>query len=213
MLGLNKISYNQDLFFVLIVISLFLISLIKGVYWKHARLLFMGTFAQRYANQYLREENVFTERVNFLTFLLLAVNITLIITKLKSTNEFWMIIKIFCSVLLFYFVKVLIIKLIGILFKNHDLAKLTVFFSLLFDKTFAFILFPIIIGLYFFIIDISMVLLFVSLVVFIIIFIFKLFWLWRIGVNSFGLFQTYIFLYLCTLELFPVLLLVKGFFY
>ena len=34
----------------------------------------MGTFAQRYANQYLREENVFTERVNFLTFLLLAVN-------------------------------------------------------------------------------------------------------------------------------------------
>ena len=78
MLAFTKIVYNQDIFFILLVISFFLISLIKGLYWKHAKLLFMGSFSQRFANQYLREENALTERVNFITFLLMAINFSLI---------------------------------------------------------------------------------------------------------------------------------------
>ena len=50
------------------LVSFFLIALLKASYWKHAKLLFMGVFAQRYANQYLREENAFTERVISLLF-------------------------------------------------------------------------------------------------------------------------------------------------
>ena len=189
MLALTKITYNQDIFFVLLVLSFFLISLLKGIYWKHAKLLFMGVFAQRYASQYLREENVFTERVNFLTFLLMVINFTLIITKLKLALEFWTIIAILFSVVLFYGFKIIIVKFLGILFKVQDLAKLAVFFSLLFDKTFGFILFPLLIGLYFFSFDISTYLIFISFSLFAIIIALKLFWLWRIGANSFGLFR------------------------
>jgi hypothetical protein len=49
-----------------------------------------------------------------------------------------------------------------------------------------------------------------SLVLVIILLILKLFWLWKIGKKSFGLPQGYIFLYLCSLEIFPLLILVKG---
>ena len=212
MLALTNISYNQDAFFILVLLSFLLIALIKGMYWKHAKLFFMGVFAQRYANQYLREENAFTERVNFLTFLLMAINFTLIITKFQAVIDLWTIVSVFFLVVLFFLLKLIIIKILGFFFKVKDLAKLAIFFSLLFDKTLGFVLFPLVVVIYFFSIDISSTMLMISLGLFMILFILKLFWLWKIGTNSFGLPQVYIFLYLCSIEIFPLLLLVKGIF-
>jgi hypothetical protein len=212
MLALTNISYNQDAFFILALLSFLLIALIKGMYWKHAKLFFMGVFAQRYANQYLREENAFTERVNFLTFLLMAINFTLIITKFQAVIDLWKIVSVFFLVLLFFLLKLILIKLLGFFFKVKDLAKLAIFFSLLFDKTLGFVLFPLVVVIYFFSVDISSTVLMISLGLFMILFILKLFWLWKIGTNSFGLSQVYIFLYLCYIEIFPLLLLVKGIF-
>lgn len=212
MLALTNISYNQDAFFILVLLSFLLIALIKGMYWKHAKLFFMGVFAQRYANQYLREENAFTERVNFLTFLLMAINFTLIITKFQAVIDLWKIVSVFFLVLLFFLLKLILIKLLGFFFKVKDLAKLAIFFSLLFDKTLGFVLFPLVVVIYFFSVDISSTVLMISLGLFIILFMLKLFWLWKIGTNSFGLPQVYIFLYLCSIEIFPLLLLVKGIF-
>ena len=213
MLALTNISYNQDAFFILVLLSFLLIALIKGMYWKHAKLFFMGVFAQRYANQYLREENAFTERVNFLTFLLMAINFTLIITKFQAVIDLWKIVSVFFLVVLFFLLKLILIKLLGFFFKVKDLAKLAIFFSLLFDKTLGFVLFPLVVVIYFFSIDISSTMLMISLGLFMILFMLKLFWLWKIGTNSFGLPQVYIFLYLCSIEIFPLLLLVKGIFY
>ena len=212
MLALTNISYNQDAFFILVLLSFLLIALIKGMYWKHAKLFFMGVFAQRYANQYLREENAFTERVNFLTFLLMAINFTLIITKFQAVIDLPTIVKVFFLVVLFFLLKLILIKLLGFFFKVKDLAKLAIFFSLLFDKTLGFVLFPLVVVIYFFSIDISSTVLMISLGLFMILFILKLFWLWKIGTNSFGLPQVYIFLYICSIEIFPLLLLVKGIF-
>jgi hypothetical protein len=212
MLALTNISYNQDAFFILVLLSFLLIALIKGMYWKHAKLFFMGVFAQRYANQYLREENAFTERVNFLTFLLMAINFTLIITKFQAVIDLPTIVSVFFLVLLFFLLKLILIKLLGFFFKVKDLAKLAIFFSLLFDKTLGFVLFPLVVVIYFFSVDISSTVLMISLGLFIILFMLKLFWLWKIGTNSFGLSQVYIFLYLCSIEIFPLLLLVKGIF-
>ena len=211
--ALTKITYNQDTFFILILVSFLLISLIKGVYWKHAKLFFMGVLAQRYANQYLREENAFTERVNLLTFLLMVINFTLIITKLQAIINLGSICLLLSLVGAFFLIKILLIKIFGLLFKVKDLAKLAVFFSLLFDKTLGFLLFPLVLLIYFFSFDISSAILVVSLFLFTTLLILKLFWLWKIGTNSFGLSQVYIFLYLCMIEIFPLLLLGKGFFY
>ena len=213
MLAFTKILYNQDIFFILLIISFFLISLIKGLYWKHAKLLFMGSFSQRFANQYLREENTFTERVNLITFLLMCLNFTLIIVKLKNIIDLHSIISVFLLVILFYIVKIISIKFLGFLFKVTDLSNLAVFFFLLFDKTFGFLLFPILIASYFFMFNILFYLLVLTLCFALGFFFLKVFWFWKIGINSFGLSPFYIFLYLCFFEFFPVLLLAKRIFY
>ena len=173
----------------------------------------MGVFAQRYSNQYLREENGLTEMVRLLTFSLMIINFTMIIVKLQEIVNVWTAALVFLLVCSFFLLKKAVINLLGRWFRVKDLAKIAVFFSFLFDKTLAFVLSPIVVLMYFFIVDVSPLLLLVSLGLFIIALILKLFWLWKIGVYSFELSQSYIFLYLCCLEIFPLLLLGKGVFY
>tara|TARA_B100001142_G_scaffold179806_2_gene179395 strand:- start:61732 stop:62373 length:642 start_codon:yes stop_codon:yes gene_type:complete len=213
MYALNKTALNQDVFFTLLIVSFFLISLLKGIYSKHAGLLFKSVYAQRYANQYLREENAFTERVNLITFLLMSINFTLVISKLLLFSDWISISVTLVSVVFFFLVKIGILRFLGFVFRVNSLSKLAIFFSLLFDRVLGALLFPVVIVLFFFSFDISLFAIF-SLVIFsVILFGLKLFWFWKIGTNSFGLSPFYIFLYLCTLEIFPLLLLGKEVFY
>ena len=212
-MALSKIIFNQDIFFILLLISFFLIALLKGLYWKHAKLLFMGVFALRYANQFLREENAFTERVNVITFFLMSINFTLIILKITETYGLFSVGLILVYVSSFFFFKMKLINILGFILKTKDLSKLAVFFSMLFDRTLGFLLFPLIVLLYFFSFEITTIVLVTSYILLIILILMKLFWLWKIGTNSFGIPQFYIFLYLCMLEIFPLLILGKGVFY
>jgi len=197
----------------LILTSFLLIAILKGYYWKHAKLLFMGVFAQRYANQFLREENAFTERVNAITFFLMSINFTIIILKITQSFELLSVGLILVYVSGFFLFKMGLIKLLGFILKTKDLSKLAVFFSMLFDRTLGFLLFPLVVLLYFFSFEVSTIVLVISFVLFLILILMKLFWIWKLGTNSFGLPQFYIFLYLCTLEIFPLLILGKGVFY
>lgn len=173
----------------------------------------MGVFAQRYANQFLREENAFTERVNVITFFLMSINFTLIILKITETYGLFSVGLILVYVSSFFFFKMKLINILGFILKTKDLSKLAVFFSMLFDRTLGFLLFPLIVLLYFFSFEITTIVLVTSYILLIILILMKLFWLWKIGTNSFGIPQFYIFLYLCMLEIFPLLILGKGVFY
>jgi len=210
MIALIKTIFNQDIIFVLLTISFLLIAVLKSYYWKHTKLLFMGIFAQRYANQYLREENAFTERVSFITFLLMSVNFSLIIinlTDIKSVSE---TVSLIGGVMLFFIIKIVLIFLLGIILRVKDIAKLGIFFSFLFDRALGFFLFPIVILLYFFSFNIAPFAMLIVVVFFVVLLLLKLFWLWKIGTKAFGLSHFYIFLYLCVLEISPLLLLGKG---
>jgi len=210
MIALIKTIFNQDIIFVLLTISFLLIAILKSFYWKHAKLLFMGIFAQRYANQYLREENAFTERVSFITFLLMSINISLIILKLIPKTSVLETFSLIGGVMLFFIIKIGLILLLGSVFRVKDIAKLGIFFSFLFDRVLGFFLFPLVIVLYFFAFNITPFVMLIVAIVFIVLLLLKLFWLWKIGTNTFGLSHSYIFLYLCTLEISPLLLLGKG---
>lgn len=209
MIALIKTFLNQDLIFILLTISFLLIAVLKSFYWKHAKLLFMGIFAQRYANQYLREENAFTERVNFITFLLMSINISLIILKIIPQCSASVIFSLLGGVMLFFIAKIGLILLLGRIFKLRDIAHLGIFFSFLFDRALGFCLFPLAVLMYFFAFNISSIVILVVIVLFTALLLLKLFWLWKIGANAFGIPHFYIFLYLCALEICPLLLLGK----
>ena len=92
-----------------------------------------------------------------------------------------------------------------------DIAKLLIFFSFLFDRVLAIFLFPLLVVLYYssFVTD-NVIVMGINIIAVVLLFL-KTFWLWKIGAKSFGLSQFYIFLYLCAIEITPVLMLVKQF--
>ena len=213
MIALTKTIFNQDIIVVLLTVSFLLIAILRASYWKYAKLLFMGVFAQRYANQFLRQENAFTERVSFITFLLMSINISLIILKLVPKTSVLETFSLIGGVMLFFILKIGLILLLGSILRVKDIAKLGLFFSFLFDRALGFFLFPLLTALYFFAFNITPFVMILVAIVFIVQLLLKLFWLWKIGTNAFGLSHFYIFLYLCTLEISPLLLLGKGVFY
>ena len=213
MIALTKPFFNQDIIFVLLTISFLLIAILRASYWKHAKLLFMGVFAQRYANQYLREENAFTERVNFITFLLMAINFSLIGLKFISQTSILEVVVLIGSVMFFFIFKIGTMLFFGKIFMVQDVAKLGIFFSLLFDRALGVFIFPLLLMLYFFTFDITITLFLIISIVCVLLLLLKLFWLWKIGTKSFGFSEGYIFLYLCALEISPLLFLGKRVFY
>ncbi len=202
----------QDIFFVLILFSCLLVSIIKGFYWKHAKLLYMGVIAHRYSNQYLREENAFVHRLNLITFLLMIINFSLVLAKIYPAFGLNKVIMILAILLIYYSAKKIIVVFLGKIFKQNDLAKLTMFFSILFDKTLAFIITPLVVISHFFVFEITHIILILILIITILFLLLKTFWFFKIGRSSFGISNFYIFLYLCIVEISPILLLKKGFF-
>ena len=205
----------SDTFFIILTFDLLLIALLKAFYQKFTKQLFLSVFAQRYANQYLKEENVFTERVTFLVTTIMLINISLFLSKTifginLSLLDF---LNVFIFTSIFFFSKVIIIRLLGHVFMLKSLAKLGVYFSFLFDRVIGITLFPIVVFMFFSPINSSPILVTFSVVIIVLFLAVKIFWLWKIGIGGFGLSRYYLFLYLCTLEILPLLVFTKAVFY
>ena len=213
---MNPIIQTEESFslvFLLITISLFLVGLLRAYYWKHTKLLFLASFKYRYASQYLRQDNVFAERVNWLTFAVLIINFSLLFLINSPNFALKDFMYVFFLIIIFYLFKYMIINFLGSLLFIKDITRLTVFFSYLSDKSFAITVTPFILISYYFSVDLSSLTLPIIFLIGACFYVFKSFWMWRIGRNSFGLSSIYIFLYLCVLEIYPFVFITKGFFY
>ena len=208
-----QIEQSFSLVFFLLTISLFLVGVLRAYYWKHTKLLFLASLKYRYASQYLRQDNVFTERVNWLTFAVLFINFPLLFLINSPDFELKDFVYVSLLIITFYLFKYLIVKFLGSLLFIKDITRLTVFFSYLSDKSFAITLTPFILISYYFRFDVSSLTLPFIFILGACFYVFKSFWMLRIGRNSFGLSSIYIFLYLCILEIYPFVFFTKGFFY
>lgn len=206
---LEKSISNQNIFFILLLISFLFIAVLKGFYWKFTKLLLKGVLNKRYANQYLREENVFTERVNLITFSILILNLSLFILKIKNETSLTVFLFIVLITGCFYLTKYILISFLGEVFLMKTISKLGIFFSILYDRVFGLIIFPFVVLLYFSAIPISTLLINTTLFFLFLLLGVKLFWLWQIATKSFAFPRIYIFLYLCIFEIFPLIVIGK----
>ena len=206
---LRDIKIYQDIFVLLFITSFFLFAILRSQYYKYAKLLVLGVVSQRYANQYLREDNFFTERVNLITFLIIILNLTLFVSKILEYNIVSKIFLTALSILTYYAIKFVLIKFMSFSFKLKEISKLILFFTLMFDRVLAIVMFPLLICIYFFFIDAYDFLVCITYILMLILLLLKSICFINLGYNSFGISKFYIFLYLCVLEFFPIMILVK----
>ena len=84
MLPIPQILIDNSFIFSIILGSIFLFGLLRAFYWKYTRLMLNAPFQYRYASQYLRQDNAFTERVSWIAFLILVLNFSLLLIFNKS---------------------------------------------------------------------------------------------------------------------------------
>ena len=214
MTPIPQISHANSIMFVVILFSICFIGFLRAYYWKHTKLILLAPFQYRYASQYLRQDNAFTERVNWLTFFILLINFSLLIYINPIITEYFNgYIYVLLFLLIFYILKFLLLTFLGRLLFIEEITRLTIFYSFLSDKALSIIITPLVLTLYFFSYNLDVLILSVILFLAICFVISKLYWIWKVGTNSFGLPSIYIFLYLCILEIYPFVFIAKGFFY
>ena len=134
----------QNISFIFLSISFCIIGFLYAFYKKYAKDFVLCAFGQRYANQYLRDENVFKRRANILFSILMILNISLSIWSFKLSEQAGLIslIRIILFVALYYVVKYILIWFLGVLLKMKQISEIALFFTTLFDKVFALFIFP-----------------------------------------------------------------------
>ena len=207
---LADILHNIPFFF--LTISFLIIGFLYHFYYKYLKELILSAFSQRYANQYLRDDNVFKRRVNNIFSILMVLNISFFIWTINVGVEssLFNLVSVFIFVIIYYLLKYIIIMFLGILLKMKQISIVALFFTTLFDKVFALFSFPLLLIYYFYFQDVHEYSILIISGLMILFFILKIFWMLKIGIKSFGLSSFYLFLYICILELFPLTLLCRG---
>lgn len=203
---------GNNVSFIILTISLCIIGILYAFYNRYSKKLVLSAFGQRHANQYLRDENIFKRTVNILFNLLMIIILSFFIWSVSPSEnyDFTQFLKIIIYTILYYLLKFICIWFLGHLLKMHQIANIALFFTTLFDKVFALFAFPILVLFHFYISDISEQTTLIICSFLIIFFVLKIFWTLKIGIKSFGLSGFYLFLYICILEFFPLVLLYRG---
>ena len=206
---------SDNTLFLFLSVSFLILGILYAFHYKYTKLLILSSIGKSYAKKYLRDENVFKRRVNILFSALMILNISIFIWTLgeQLSNSLSSFLFIVLFVMLYYSVKYLLLKFLGFLLKIKQIADVAVFFTNLYDKIFALFCLPCLLFFHFFLIDLDIYFSYLMFGIFISFFILKIFWIFRIGIKSFGLSSFYLFLYICMLEFFPLLFVVnKGIF-
>ena len=148
---------GNNLSFIILTISLCIIGVLYAFYNKYSKELVLSAFGQRYANQYLRDENVFKRTVNILFNLLMIINLSFFIWSVSPSEnyDFTQFLTIFIYTILYYLLKFICIWFLGHLLKMNQIANIALFFTTLFDKVFALFTFPILVLFHFYVSDIT----------------------------------------------------------
>ena len=208
---------HNDWGFFLIISGFILLSIIQILYKRRLKMILHGVFGRHYASQLIRERNIYNELISLLLFIIYILSFSLFIyeslnifadkTGFKPTPVIYIYIAAFLT--LFWFVKVFLIWIIGVIFSTQMRSSeylLNIFLiNLLTGLVLLCILLPMIYinGKIFFYIG----LIFLSTT-----FFFKLFKCINIGLSYVKFSRLQLFLYLCTLEILPLVILVKIFY-
>jgi len=212
----QNIGLGNDWLVGVILFSSFLLAASKFMFGKYLAKLVESIFNYHTASNLFLEKNINMIKGSALVNLLFVVNISLFAVSIINHNlispvqkygfkEFCLI---FLAILVLYLGKVVVIRSLGYVFKGNNESKEYVFTTFLYNKNLGLFLFPVIIAIPF------VQLYAVEWLMYIGVFMILFFFILRIARGLKILFRKhvsifYMILYLCALEIFPLLMIYK----
>ena len=213
--GIEKTTdFQNDWVFFLIIAGFALLAFVQVFYNRRLRMIIQAVYARHYASQLIREGNIFNERISIALFLIYLIAFPVFLfegLKLYSDitgiiPDLWLFLQLLAGILLFWIIKVAMIQLSGVIFTTRQRS---------FEYLLHAYMINLVIGLFLLCILLPMVYLNTKVFFFIgmgflaIMFVFKLIKGLAIGFSYTKFSRFHLFLYLCTLEILPLVVLVK----
>lgn len=208
---------NNNWFSLQLLIAFFILASLRTFYGKRLKLVIDAFLNQRYASQFFREENALIQRTSVLLSLTFIISASLFFYQLESLYPLqWIEFKgfqkyllILVFTLLFYIFKILFNKIGGFLFKCERETSEYIFNQFLILQIIGLGLMLIVLILRYQQIIPSNYILYAGLFILLAGFIIRIFRSFQITTSNTGFSYIYIFLYLCTLEIIPIVVIVK----
>lgn len=202
-------------------ILLFLYILFVWMYvsnYKKLSQIIKGFYINRFSNQLSREDFAIGNRVSIFLSVFFITTLSLFINRVLSyfgfqlfESDFFLIIIIVFALITTYAVKFATIKLLGYVLNVEKEAKDYMMTIFLFCNTLGLFMLPIVICLTFVKQVSPGIFIYTGIVMIITFFIIRMIRGLILGFNSSGISKIYLFMYLCTLEILPLVILLKLF--
>lgn len=213
---IQNIGFGNDWFVGVILFSLFLLASVKFLFSKYLSKLVESIFNSHTANNLFLEKNINMIKGSAIINILFAINISLFAINILNHNSnsssqqygFKEFALVLIGIFLLYVGKVIVVRSLGYVFKGSNESKEYIYTTFLYNKNLGLFLFPVIIALPF------VQSFAVEWLMYIGVFIISFFYVLRIARGFKILFRKhvsifYMILYLCALEIFPLLMIYK----
>jgi hypothetical protein len=209
-------KYQPDWILFLLILCFILQAWVQFIYRKRFRQLVLAPFSKRFLNQLVRDGNLFNERLSLALGIIYFVSSSLLIYEVNDLllgglipaplNKIAFYLLIVFTLVLFWIIKVTGIRLLGKVFKTEYTAAMYLLNVFIINFITGLILLPLLVIVIYLK---SVLILYISLILIIL----SLFFLFVRGFLT-GLLLTkfsyiFLFVYLCTLEILPLIILIK----
>ena len=200
---------------IVLTTSLLLLAFTKAFGFNRIRQIYKSMFSFYSANEVVREEKVFFHQVNFSLFLVYLLTVSLlfyfITIFINPNNDYpWLYPTIFGMITVAYIIKFLCNYILGYLFDCQQYVPLATYNILLYNYLLGILLVPTIALIYFSNFQGLIILKFVIIPIISIILLIRFIRFFVMGISN-NISYLYIILYICTLEILPLVVLGKFF--
>jgi len=208
-------KFQPDWIFFLFLLSFGLLAWIQVTYSKRLRQILLAPYSKRFLNQMARDGNIIKERISLALVLvyfigtsvfIYQVNLLLVHKTIFHISGFLLYLVILASVFTFWTVKIAFIRFLGKIFKTAQATHEYIINILILIFVSGIILLPLLVLTVYLK---SIFLLYIYLIFFILLFIFRFIRGFIIGISVSRFSYMLLFVYLCSLEILPVIILAK----
>lgn len=214
---LENQKFQPDWIFGVFLFAFILLAWSNFFYFNRLKQITLAPISKRFINQLIRDGNLFKERISvtlsiiyFLSFALLLYQANQLIVKLPLWNirGILLYLLIIGSLVTFWLIKIGLIRLLGTIFKTSSTTHDYLLNLLIFSIIDGILLLPLLV----FIVYLkSIILLYIALSTCVFLFLFRFLRGFFIGLTLTKFSYLFLFVYLCSLEMLPLLILIKIF--
>ncbi|MBK6966611.1 MAG: DUF4271 domain-containing protein [Bacteroidales bacterium] len=210
-----RVSRENDWLTALFMICLVLITWIRYYNFRRIKQLFKAVIGRHHVNQLVRDGNLVEERITpglviiyltGLSVIIYQLGLNTIYEKLGYAKPWLIFTAIIAGISILWFIKLLTIKFTGIIFRTKQDTSELILTNLIFNGAAGIIIFPFVVAGFY---SGNLLLIKIAALILLMGMAFRFFRSLVIGLTAQTFSVIYLFLYLCTLEILPLLILYR----